>query len=463
MTGMLRVFTLAISTTLGWPSAVHLQDSQPAAATTMPSDAELHAALDALLTALGVHELDPGIDGIEQAEAREKAIRLAIQKHSDEIRRRAVDNAGIAELPRDVVSLRGNASPRLSGRVLHVGAGGDFKDLASVAPAMRRGDLIVLGEGVFDFVDSRLVTKWEDIAIVGVGVNQTTLKVPRGGEIRECTRFRIEGVRIDCLSSPFTSVHSGTGFMLKDCELMNYNSGAGGSNALYSQTGAVWLEGCLFDGAKGRSGGRGSFGNALDIRGATVLAKHCQFVDNDEIDRATDTRFFDRCTMLNSKPGSGVIPYSGGAIWMRDSDSLITPRFGGGPRIKQFTHASDDIEFIDYVLDRSKPIDDDSKQLAHALQLHRRVPYWIGLIHHEDGRIRELAAKKVHELTGEAVNLPKEQPREGERLADAGVLLEIEKEYARLMNWFDANRTKLKWDEAAQRYRLGEQPPEQPK
>jgi hypothetical protein len=457
--GMIRVFALALAATLAWPLGA--QESQPAA-TTMPSDAELHTALDALLATLGVHELDPGVDGLEQAEARAKALRLVIQKYSEEIRKRAVDNAAIAELPRDAVSLHNDASPRLSGRVLHVGAGGEFKDLASVVSNMRRGDLIVLGEGVFDFVDSRVVTKWENIALVGIGVNQTTLKIPRGGEIRECTRLRIEGVRIDCLGDPLTSVHAGTGFMLKNCELMNYNSGAGGSNALYSQTGVVWLDGCLFDGAKGRAGGRGSFGDALDIRGATVFARHCQFVDNDEIDRATDMRFFDRCTMLNSKPGSGVIPYSG-TIWMRDSDSLITPRFGGGKTIKPFAHTTDDIEFIDFVLDQSKPIDDDSKKLAHSLQMHRRLPYWIGLIHHDDARVRELAAKKVHELTGEEVRLPKEQPREGERLADAGVLLQIEVEYARLMNWFDANRAKLTWDEAAQRYRVGERPPEQPK
>src|SRR5687768_17443656 len=104
MTGMFRALTLAILTTLAWPSALQAQESRPAAS-TMPSDAELHAALDALLATLGVHELDAGIDGIEQAEAREKAIRLGIQKYSEEVRKRAADNAAIEELPRDVVSL----------------------------------------------------------------------------------------------------------------------------------------------------------------------------------------------------------------------------------------------------------------------------------------------------------------------------------------------------------------------
>jgi len=251
--------------------------------------------------------------------------------------------------------------------------------------------------------------------------------------------------------------------MLKDCELMNYNSGSGGSNAIYSGHGVVWVEGCLFDGAKGVSGGRGSFGNALDIRGdAKVMARRSQFVDNDRIDAGNDMVFLDRCTMLNQNQsrGQGVIARSD-QYCLRESDSMLNPAYGTNGQ--RFTHASDDVEFIDFVLDQSKPIDDDSKQLANALQLHRRLPYWIGLIHHEDGRVRELAAKKVHELTDQQVNLPKEQPRDGERLADAGVLLEIEREYARLMNWFDANRAKLKWDEAAQRYLIGEPRPEQPK
>lgn len=458
MTSRPRVIASAMVMWIAMSEGACPQASPPA--TTMPTDADLQAGLDALLVELHRHELDPGIDGIQQVDAREKAIRLAIQRYADDVRKMTKDDALINALPRDLVSMRNAASPRLSGRVLRVGEGGDFKDLASVVPGMQAGDLIVLDEGVFELATSRSAPKWTDVALVGKGVNRTTLKIPRGASIRECSRLLISGVRVDCLGDPLMSNNQGSGFMLKDCELMNYNSGSGGSNAIYSGDGVAWIEGCLFDGAEGVSGGRGSFGSALDIRGdAIVIARRSQFVDNGRIDAGNEVVFLDRCTMLNQnrQRGQGVIARSD-QYWLRESDSMIEQSYGGP--VQRFVHATDDVEFVDFVLDPSKPIDDDSRQLAELLQLQRRLPYWIGLIHHDDARIRAAAAKKVQELTGEEVRLPAEQPRDGESLADAGVLLEIEKEYARLMNWFDANRAKLSWDDAAGRYRIVNKPAE---
>ncbi len=435
----------------------------PQAAATMPSDAELQATLEAAIRELQQHRLDMGIDGLEQAEARDDVIRSFISQVSKDLRKRAVDDAAMALLPLDALTQRGLVAPRLSGRLVRVGEGTPFKDLADAIPTLVPGDLIVLGAGTFTLPDSRRQPKWNDMALVGMGVNQTTLKVTRAGTIEDCARFLIEGIRVDCLGDPLTDVRDGPGFMLRRCELMNYNSGSGGSNALYSSGGMVWLDECLFDGAKGSAGGRGVYANPLDIRGdAMVFARKCQFVDNQHVDGGSTFAMFDRCTMLNSQRGRGVTPY-GARFWARDSDSLIDKSNAGPSGFNSFVHATDDVEFIGFVLDPSKPIDEDSKLLANTLQLHRRLPYWIGLIHHDDARIRGFAAKKITELTGEEVHLPKDQPREGERLADAGVLLEIEKEYARLMNWLDANRARLKWDEEAGRYRIEYKPAEQPK
>ena len=438
--------------------------SQPAA--TMPTDAELHASLEALLKKLDELKMDLGDVGLSDATTTAKINDAAINGFDSLLRARSLDENAAAMLRRDAITLRNEAAPRLTGNILRVGAGQPFKDLADAQAAAKSGDLIILPEGVFNLAGAQVQTPMNDVAIVGAGVNKTTIAVSRNGGLMRADRMLVESVRIDCANNPFTDVRKGHGFMLRGCELMNYNSG----NSLGANAGVVWIESCLFDGSGGRASrpGRGaSLGDALDLRAAALLfARRCQFVDNDEIVRATVPTMFDGCTMLNQTGvGYGVAPYAEGEIWLRESDSVVTRRLvtppGANPR--SFTHATDDIEFIDFVLDPSKPIDDDSKQLANTLQLHRRLPYWIGLIHHDDARIRELAAKKVRDLTGQEVNLPKEPPREGERLADAGVLLEIEKEYARLMNWLDANAAKLKWDDAAGRYRIEDQSKEQPK
>jgi hypothetical protein len=187
-----------------------------------------------------------------------------------------------------------------------------------------------------------------------------------------------------------------------------------------------------------------------------TVARRCQFVENDDIVRADVHVTFDSCTMLNTvDEGVGVGPNADGETWLRDSDSVYLPgrlAFTSVPRY--FAHATDDPDFVKYVVDPAKPVDVDAQQMARALELHRRLPYWIGLIHHDDASVRELAAKRLAQLIDVEIRLPAELPKEGETLADAGTLYAIEQEYARLMNWFDANRNNLRWDEVAGRYRL---------
>jgi hypothetical protein len=245
---------------------------------------------------------------------------------------------------------------------------------------------------------------------------------------------------------------------LRDCEVVNYNSGAGGSNALGDNAGVVLLEGCLFDGSGGRASRRPEdMGNAMDLRAdAWLYARECQFVNNEDIVRATIPTVFDRCTALNTRgPLYGVISYPEGHIFLRESDSLVSNAVrASGPPPRAFSTATDDRAFVDYLLDPSKPIDDDSKQLASALQLTHRLPYWIGLIRDSDAQVRDLAKERLAALADIQVSLPADGPKEGETLADLGAMFNIEQEYARLMNWFDVNRARLRWDEAGSRYRL---------
>jgi hypothetical protein len=437
---------------------IDAQSPAPQSQPALPTAQSLREEFDALVKSLAERTLDMGKDGLTEAAQRKAVIDLAVARLSESLHAAAVDERVFEGLARDAVTFRANVSPRLSGNVVRVGPNQPFKDLAAAQPGLRPGDLVLLDAGEYEMIN--VPPTMRDLAIVGQGADRTALIFGRDAQMNNPDCILIEDVRIDCKDNPICDNRSGSGICLRACEIGNYNSGAGGSNALYSNTGVVLLEECLFDGEKGSSAGPRSMGNALDLRAdAWLYARRCQFVNNDEIERVTARAVFDGCTMLNTiDEGFGVMPYPTGVVWLRESDSVVEPSRRAGPNVHRFTLATDDLAFIEHVLDPDKPVDDDSRQLAQSLLLHRRLPYWIGLIRHENPRVRELTAGRLKQLVEVDVNLPNEQQKEGERLADLGVLFACEQEYTRLITWFESNRERLKWDEAAGRYRLEKEP-----
>lgn len=444
------IVRVSILVAIGLGGHVRAQESRPSS----PSAQTLQDQFHALVQMLRTSTLDMGKDGLTEASRRNAQIHLSIEQLSASLRAAAVDEMAFESLARDVVTYRNNACPRLSGNIVRVGPNQPFKDLASAQPRLRPGDLVLLDAGEYQMIN--IPPTMRDLAIVGPGAAKATLAIARGAQLQNPDRILLEGLRIDCKDNPICDNRSGSGICLRACEVGHYNSGAGGSTALDSNTGVVLLEECLFDGEKGSAAGSRSMGSALDLRvDAWLYARHCQFVNNGEIERVTACAVFDGCTMLNTiDEGYGVMPYAEGVTWMRDSDSLLVRgKVVNSGTVQAFAKATDDLGFIEHVLDPSKAADADSLQLAQALALQRRLPYWIGLIRHQDPRVRELAAARLKQLVEVEVKLPIEPQREGERLADLGVLFAVEQEYTRLITWFEQDRERLQWDQGSSRYR----------
>lgn len=114
--------------------------------------------------------------------------------------------------------------------------------------------------------------------------------------------------------------------------------------------------------------------------------------------------------------------------------------------------ATDDLVLVEQASGVRNDANAETKALVSELVLDRRLPYWIGLLRHNDPAIRSLAAKRLANLIDEPVRLPANPPKEGETLAELGGMFEIEQEYARLMNWLDENQSRLRWDATAGKY-----------
>jgi hypothetical protein len=401
----------------------------------------------------------------------------------------------------NTVMLRNEASPHLTGRVLRVGPEGDFKDLSKAFRNIQPGDILRLGKGRFHLGRGQ----WRDIAIVGAGPDDTELAL----SLRAAMRVRIEGVKINCHDREFIDIRDGGAVHLKNCHIFNYNSGAGGSNAIRASGCVVFVEGCTFEGMAGRAEGRGSGGDAFDMRGDNVLfVRNTQFINNQEIIRASFPCGFDACTSKNTTQwDSGITPYQPRVLFLRANRTPVR----SPESAVAFQHVTDDIAFIEYALGEREAIDDLSKQLAGTLGIARNLPYWIGLLRHRNEAVRLKAAVRVRALTGQAVRLSrpdaKAVPPEDidrwireldsddfetrekatQKLIGAGeaarekvlairesgsmeqkirakqilgalvgeAALMHEAEFARLFRWFQENRFALTWDAKAKRYVKG--------
>jgi hypothetical protein len=261
----------------------------------------------------------------------------------------------------------------------------------------------------------------------------------------------LDGFRIDCHDTPFCDLRRNGAIHVRNCYVFNYNSGTGGSNSIHGADSSVLIEQCTFEGRSGAAGPR-NLGNALDLRGdCSLYVRQTQFIDNEEILGASFPCVFDGCIAITADATARLNQLSGSVILLRDSPSLATR----GATFATFAVATDEKTFIDAATGASPAPDSRSQQLIATLMLNRRLPYWIGLLRHENSELRTIAAAHLARLTGMEVSAsPPEPSGETNDLGELGPVIRAEVEFARMMDWFDANKARLQWDVSAGRYRV---------
>lgn len=459
-----------------------------------------------LLRSLDSNRIDYTKDSMLEVIQKQDAIRRLLSGFQTKTVRDMVQ----FDLVLNYVFMRNETSPRLTGRVIDVGQTEKVKSLGEALAQAKAGDCIRLGKGVFEIGDNRKFRRATDvptdIAIIGQGRDATEIKMGRSGEIGTAVRWRISNATIDCGDSEVIYLRSGGSFEFLNCKIFNYNSGAGGSNAIGGSNVALVVENTEMEGDTGRSSGSGG-GDAFDLRGPNLLyVRKVHFVENSEVIRATFPCIFDRSTAKGTnRNGNRIYPYSGGTVLLKDNQVPIHQ----ANNVSEFKYSVDDPKFVNFAIGNREKLDARSALIVKALQLKRHPAYWIGLLRHTDVEIRTLAAEhvetilpvKVKTLKSEAVvsneeielaikqlddseyevrnaaakrleRFGKSALRSLEEAAKSGGVeqrktakqiieqlsvdpnLAADIECGRLLNWYEKNRAKLNWNDAAGKYQL---------
>jgi hypothetical protein len=421
-------------------------EGTPPPALTAEEQAFIDQAAANLAAALAANRVDYAVDDLPTILQKINAVRRAASAHE-----RAMLDALFDPDPLvlDYSMYVAGTAPRLTGRIVRIGPNRAFEDFASALPSLQAGDLVILDAGEYEIGRDRSNPALpSDIAILGQGPEATTL---RTGQVQSATRMRLANLAIDCNNSPFIDLDRNNGrAQIVDCRIYNYNSGAGGSNAIYGTDSVLLIERCLFEGLSGRSYRPGSGGgNAFDLRGENALfVRQSQFVDNAEICRSSRNFVFDACISSGDSRGYGGVS---GEAYVRDNRVMTYSL-----KATNFTYALDDIEVVRFASDPSVGgIDETTMANIERLQLSRRLPYWIPLVRHDDPAVREIALAQVIRLTGldpdEMLIAAPDDPG-----VELNPPLEVELIYSALMNWFEQNRAKLRWDDSLERYVVAE-------
>jgi|GEM_PF-4191281 len=300
----------------------------------------------------------------------------------------------------DPVLVRNDTTPRLNGRIVHVGPKREFKTLQAAFAHVVAGDAIYL-EGKHDFPDLRgnQLTLPGDLAIIGEGMGKTELTFGRQNSITQAKRWLLKGLKIDCANNPFVDLRGNDALELVDCHVHNYNSGAGGSNGIFGSGSVLFLQDTVFEGS-GRLGPSG--GDAFDLRGNNVLvARRVEFLNNDEVVRASFPCLFDRC--VSKGKDNSVTLYPGGVCLVRGQTlKARTP-------LSKLETTLDDTNVVQIVLGKQGKLDARTERMVKVLALERNPRYWIGLLRHPSEDIRKTAAERVRKLLGKKVRLPQTQ------------------------------------------------------
>jgi hypothetical protein len=231
----------------------------------------------------------------------------------------------------------------------------------------------------------------DNVWLLGCGRDVTTLSAHLGKAIAS----RIEGVSLDCEDAPFALLIDGGSLHVRDCRVSGYNSGAGGSNAVFGVGTVLLVESCEFEGKSGRAGAT-MRGNAFDLRGDNhIFLRNTRFTDNQEIFRSADG-VLDGCTIVSDQPDQASPP-SGSALFVRNS-TFTGSRAATGSRIA-FTEALDDPGILDLLASGASPrrafVDPTAQEAARALGAGNQA-FWQRLLIHPDAHVRAIAHSASH-------------------------------------------------------------------
>ncbi len=336
-------------------------------------------------------------------------------------------------------------APRLSGPVIRVGPMRAFKTIDEAREAFVPGCILVLDRGEHNLGRSRQPFL-SDMLIVGQGRDETVFRTE---SLASAQRVRIQGMTIDCNDDPLTDFRRGGFIQLTDCKVKSYNSGAGGSNAFCGSNSAFLISDCAFDGLTGRQQeSRGRFGRAFDLRGDNRLyLERSELIDNGH-SIVSAYAVLDRCTTLfQGKKQHWANATEWPAIELRWHEPFTrsNDKFVLYERSSEaFQHATHERPFIDAVLNGTTATG-WMKAALDARDWKNDLRYWIVLLRHTDEAIRKIAATQIERLSDQSVMLEPPKSPAGTRPwweEEVGVnpSLHIEKEYARLIDWYDANK-----------------------
>ncbi|MDF1662758.1 MAG: hypothetical protein P1V97_13360 [Planctomycetota bacterium] len=449
---------------------------------------------------------DPLRDTLIDTIRKKDQVQKTLSRHSVEISSTIISNRFLAL---DSVAIRSVTEPHATGRVWKIGKNGDAETISKLSPKLKSGDSVFLLPGTHsagDFFRGQRGKLTESLTIVGAGPEKTTLRVGRAYYTTDIVRLRLKGMTVDCENRSGLTIRRGS-LSLINCNFVNYNSGGGGC---ISGAGAVvYVEDCVFNGFEGRAQIRGYGGYPFDLRGDNILyVRNTQFIDNREVIRGSFPASFDNCEIrfdkTKAKRNSSSIP---GAYYRN-----LKAKKSRNSKDMAFKVATDDLEFVNDALGKTKVLDKDSLELAKYLNLKRNLRYWIGLLLHRNEKVRQAAAKKIEALCGQNVQLNEKTAIAGQNKELLGFIKELDsddyntrakaskdiealgeaargdlkallktgsreqvfrakllldtlnrsslsinnKEFSRLTLWLEVNLGKLKWDAEKHRYYIHE-------
>jgi hypothetical protein len=283
--------------------------------------------------------------------------------------------------------------PRIDGVVSYAEPGSGPNSLVNVARGAGPGATIVLLPGKHDLGDegrgrSPALNGLKDVWLVGSGAETTELTM----SLEAAERVRIEGVTIECRDEPAIDLRRGGCLHLKDCRVRGYNSGAGGSEAVFGVGAVLIAEGCEFDGKPGRAS-NSMRGCAFDLRQENrVFLRGVRFIDNQEILRDVP-HVMDRCTVTTDQPQYFLAP-GGSPSWIRETPMNTARGWAGTPAA--FKEALDDLEPLKgLAAGKGKTAWEDEVARAAASKLELGDEMWTGLLMHPSPEVRRLAAGQL--------------------------------------------------------------------
>ena len=282
--------------------------------------------------------------------------------------------------------------PRLTGAVKFVRP---EDDLLALAATVSPGTTLVLlpGRHALGSRQSALTSAaLENMWLIGCGPDLTTLSAYTDHAVS----LRLEGMTIECDNNPFCDLREGGSLHLRNCRVGGYNSGAGGSDAIFGVGAVLLIEGCEFDGRNGNASASIMRGNAFDLRGENhIFIRNTRFINNQEIFRTAEG-VMDGCSHTSDQPDY-VFPPDGKALHVRNSP-FVGPRVATGSR-NPITESIDDFGILEQLargVSSGRTFTDPlTREVARTLDVGNDA-FWRRLLIHPDARVRALAQSAAH-------------------------------------------------------------------